>query len=245
LADFAAPLLADPAGGICSSPSHIRFEKDKVFDARRPQHPMSFKELVRRAYQERINLGERGFYATPGIDFNRETGKGTPFFYFSNGVAAAEVELDRFTGELKVIRADVLMDGGRSINPGIDRGQVSGGFLQGVGWVTTEELKYAGRGDLLSHSPATYKIPNMGDLPEIFNIAFLDNANPVNVRASKALGEPPLPLAISVWTAVKQALSFAAGGAEAKLSIPATGEAILLALERPHSRVTAEEAMLT
>ena len=107
---------------------------------------MAFRELVVKAYQERLSLGEKGFYATPGVDFNRETGRGTPFLYYTNGVAAAEVLIDRFTGELKVVRADLLMDAGKCINPGIDRGQITGGFIQGMGWVTTEELKYSDRG---------------------------------------------------------------------------------------------------
>src|SRR5207247_1354358 len=142
-------------------------------------------------------LGERGFYATPGVDFNRDTGKGTPFLYFTNGVACSEVVIDRFTGELKIARTDLLMDAGESINPGIDRGQIVGGFIQGVGWVTTEELVYAANGELLSHSPTTYKIPNISDRPAIFNVRFLDNPrNDVSLYRSKAVGEPPLLLGI-------------------------------------------------
>jgi xanthine dehydrogenase large subunit len=237
LADFAAPLLADPKTGLSPSPRHLRFEDGIVFDSRRPERQMVFQELVVRAYDERINLGERGFYATPGIDFNRYTGKGTPFFYFTNGVAASEVEIDRFTGELKVRRVDALIDAGQCINPGIDRGQLSGGFMQGLGWVTTEELKYSSRGELLSHSPTTYKIPNIGDLPEVFNLEFLENPdNSVNLFRSKALGEPPLLLAISVWTAAKQAVSFVSPAAANRLSLPATGETLLLAMELHRSK---------
>jgi len=170
-----------------------------VFDVRKPESRMTFEQLVCRAYMERINLGERGFYATPGVDFNRETGKGHPFLYYTNGVAASEVLIDRFTGEMKVVRVDLLMDAGKCINPGIDRGQVTGGFIQGMGWVTTEELKYAESGELLSHSPTTYKIPNISDVPDVFNIAFLDNPdNVVSLKGSKALGEPPLLLGIFV-----------------------------------------------
>ena len=191
---------------------------------------MPFRELVVKAYQERLSLGEKGFYATPGVDFNRETGRGTPFLYYTNGVAAAEVLIDRFTGELKVLRADLLMDAGKCINPGIDRGQITGGFIQGMGWVTTEELKYSDRGELLSHSPTTYKIPNISDVPEIFNLAMLDNPDSViSLKRSKALGEPPLLMGLCVWTAVKHALSFASS--PVKLSLPATNEAILLAIE--------------
>ncbi len=142
LADFAAPLLADPARGLASSPPHMRFAEGFVWDERAPDRRMAFADLVKRAYFERVSLGERGFYATPGVDLNRDTGKGTPFLYYTNGAAVAEVEIDRFTGELRVPRVDMLMDIGIPINPGIDRGQLLGAFIQGMGWCTMEELKY-------------------------------------------------------------------------------------------------------
>src|SRR5947208_13018936 len=175
LADFAAPLLAVADEGLSPSPSHVMFEHGFVYDSRKPDWRMTFEQLICRAYLERVNLGERGFYATPGVDFNRETGKGHPFLYYTNGVAASEVLIDRFTGEMRVTRVDLLMDLGQMINPGIDRGQVAGGFIQGMGWVTTEELKYDDKGNLLSHSPTTYKIPNIADVPPVFNVSFLDN----------------------------------------------------------------------
>ena len=157
----------------------------------------------------RVDLGARGFYATPGVDFNRETGQGTPFFYYTQGAAVAEVLVDRFTGELRVPRVDLLIDIGRSINPGVDRGQVIGGFIQGMGWVTTEALVYDAKGDLLSHSPTTYKIPAITDVPEVFNVATFDNNDNVrNVYRSKAVGEPPLMLGIAVWAAAKNALAY-------------------------------------
>jgi xanthine dehydrogenase large subunit len=240
LADFAAPLLADPQTGLIPSPEQLHFEDGVVSDSFRPEHKISFRELASRAYKERINLGERGFYATPGIDYNRDTGRGTPFFYFTTGVAASEVEIDRFTGELKVRRVDVLIDAGQCINPGIDRGQLSGGFMQGLGWVTTEELKYSSRGELLSHSPTTYKIPNIGDLPEVFNLRFLENPDSrVSLLRSKSLGEPPLLLAISVWAAAKQAVSAVSPAAASRLSLPATGEVLLLAMEQGRSKLAA------
>ena len=232
LADFAAEkIFADPAGGLPASTSHVVFEQGQIYDARRPQKRLAFQDLVMQAYLHRVNLGERGFYATPGVDFNRDTGKGTPFLYYTNGAAAAEVEIDRFTGELRVRRVDLLMDAGIPLNPGIDRGQVVGGFIQGMGWVTTEELKYGPRGELLSHSPTTYKIPSIGDLPPIFNIAFFDNPNStVSIKRSKALGEPPLLLAVSVWAAVKNAFAQVSPAAAKKLRLPATPEEILLSL---------------
>ncbi len=232
LAEFAAPLLCDAKAGLAPSAEHVCFAEGVVCDSRRPEWQMSFGNLVARAYEERINLGERGFYATPGIEYNRDTGEGTPFLYFTNAVAVSEIEIDRFTGELKVRRVDALMDAGQRINPGIDRGQLSGGFMQGLGWVTTEELKYSGRGALLSHSPTTYKIPNIGDLPEVFNLEFMENpGNTVNLLRSKALGEPPLLLAISVWTAAKQAVACVNPASAKKLTVPATGETLLLAME--------------
>jgi xanthine dehydrogenase large subunit len=235
LAEFASTILGDADVGLTPSPDHVRFEDGKVFDTRLPQHTMTFAQLICRAYMERINLGERGFYITPGVDFNRETGKGHPFLYYTNGAAVAEVLIDRFTGELKVERVDLLMDAGKCINPGIDRGQVTGGYIQGQGWVTTEELKYSPTGELLSHSPTTYKIPNISDVPAIFNVEFLDNPdNVVSLRGSKALGEPPLLLGLCAWTAVKNALASVSAEAAAKLALPATGEMILSCIE--HAR---------
>jgi xanthine dehydrogenase large subunit len=187
-------------------------------------------KLVKAAYMERVPLGERGFYATPRIDWDWTSGQGHPFLYFTMGTACAEVLIDRFTGELKVLRSDVLMDIGKPINPGVDRGQLVGGYIQGLGWVTTEDLRYTAGGELLSHSPTTYKIPNINDLPEIFNFDWIEKENPVNVGGSKAVGEPPLLMAISVWCAVKHALRFVSNGDIPKLRLPATNEEILMRL---------------
>jgi xanthine dehydrogenase large subunit len=238
LAEVAARQFASAEEGLEASPLHVEFADGCVFDRRRPGRRLTFRELVGLAYEQRVSLGERGFYATPGVDFNRETGKGNPFLYYTNGCAAAEVLLDRFTGDVRVLRVDVLMDLGRMINPAIDRGQVIGGFVQGMGWVTTEALGYSAAGELLSHSPTTYKVPNVGDVPPVFNVAFLDTPeNPLNVYGSKAVGEPPLLLAVCVWTAVKDALAYAAAGQVPRLNLPATNEEVLLRLaeyaERP------------
>jgi xanthine dehydrogenase large subunit len=224
LADVAAQMLSAEAG-------QVRFENGNVFDIRRPERLLPFKQVVALAYEQRVSLGERGFYATPGVDFDRAAGKGTPFLYFTNGVAAAEVLIDRFTGQMKATRADLILDAGRPINPGIDRGQIIGGFVQGMGWVTSEELVWSDKGELLSHSPTTYKIPAISDLPEIFNLRFLDNPhNDVSLYRSKALGEPPLLLGVSVWLAVKNALSYLGSERPPLLRIPATGEQILMGL---------------
>jgi xanthine dehydrogenase large subunit len=239
MAEVAAVMLADASAGISADAQHVHFENDRVFDERQPNRAISFVQVVKQAYENRVSLGERGFYATPGVDFNRQTGRGTPFLYYTCGVACSEVLIDRFTGEMKVPRADLLMDVGKSINPGIDRGQVVGAFVQGMGWVWTEELVYATNGELLSHSPTTYKIPNVSDLPEVFNVRFLENPNnTVSLYHSKAVGEPPLLLGISVWLAAKNALSYAGGEKAISLQLPATGERLLLALEAVRSRGT-------
>ncbi|HEX4413139.1 MAG TPA: xanthine dehydrogenase molybdopterin binding subunit [Lacipirellulaceae bacterium] len=231
LRQFAAGRLADAEAGISPSASHIQFRDGKVRDSRRPDKTIPFGQLCAEARRERVDLGARGFYATPGVDFNRETGQGTPFFYFTQGAAVAEVLVDRFTGELRVPRVDLLIDIGRSINPGIDRGQVIGGFIQGMGWVTTEALVYDAKGDLLSHSPTTYKIPAITDVPAVFNIATFDNNDNVrNVYRSKAVGEPPLMLGIAVWAAAKDAIASQSLAAAAELLLPATGEEMLRCL---------------
>jgi len=194
---------------------------------------ITFSKLIKQAYLQRVSLGARGFYTTPYIHFDPVTCRGEPFLYFTNGCAVAEVEIDRFTGEIKVIRADLLMDIGKPINPGIDRGQITGAFIQGMGWVTTEELVYSSKGELLSHSPTTYKIPNIRDVPEVFNVSWIDNdTNTVNLRRSKAVGEPPLMLGISVWAAVKNALRSIPNKEIPKLALPATQEEILTAITR-------------
>jgi xanthine dehydrogenase large subunit len=238
IAEVAAAMLAGPAGGLSAEPHSIRFESGMIFDPRVPNRRLTFGDVVRQAYELRVSLGERGFYATPGVDFNRETGRGTPFLYFTNGVACSEVLIDRLTGELKVTRADLIIDAGKSINPGIDRGQTVGGFVQGMGWVTTEELVYGPKGNLWSCSPTTYKIPAITDVPETFNVRFLENPNnDVSLYRSKAVGEPPLLLGVSVWLAVKNALSYAGVNRPGMLAIPATGERVLMALAAANTPV--------
>jgi xanthine dehydrogenase large subunit len=193
----------------------------------KPYEEVPFAALVKRCHLERVSLGDKGFYATKNLDWDVDKGCGTPFLYFTCGMAMSEVEIDRFTGAMRVLRSDLLMDIGKPINPGIDRGQITGAFVQGMGWLTNEEMRYTAEGELLSHSPTTYKIPNIQDLPPVFNVDWIDNENPLNLRSSKAVGEPPLLLAISVWMAVKNALSFVSGGAIPRLHAPATGEEIL------------------
>jgi xanthine dehydrogenase large subunit len=227
MAAVAAESFARTAG-LEPSPEHVVFSGGEVFDSRAPQERIPFAALAKMCHLERVSLGERGFFATKGLDWDADRGCGTPFLYFTMGCAVSEVEIDRFTGMMRTLRSDLLMDIGKSINPGIDRGQITGAFVQGMGWLTTEELRYAPDGELLSHSPTTYKIPNIQDLPATFNVGWIDNdTNTVNIRGSKAVGEPPLLLSISVWCAVKNALAYESAGAIPQLRAPATGEEIL------------------
>ena len=198
---------------------------------------VGFAALVREAYLNRISVSEYAHYRIPDLGFDKLTGKGKAFLYFTQGVAASEVELDRHTGEVKVRRVDILMDMGRPVNHALDMGQVMGGFVQGMGWVTTEHLVYDDNGKLLSHSPSTYKIPNVQDTPRVFNAELIFNhGNTVNVRGSKASGEPPLLLSLSVWTAVRDAIMSARNHSTTEkvqlvpLAIPATAERVLRGL---------------
>jgi xanthine dehydrogenase large subunit len=231
--EFAADYFSSTSG-LGRSTDSITFESGGVYDSRNPNDRIEFGEFCSLARRERVDLGQRAFYATPGIDFDRETGRGEPFFYYTTGAAVSEVTIDRFTGEMSVDRVDMLMDVGEMINPGVDYGQMIGGFIQGMGWVTTEELRYDMQtGKLQSTSPTTYKIPNISDVPHIFNVdTILNPKHTINVRRSKAVGEPPLMLAISVWLAAKHAINQLNRDKLARLSLPATCEANLTCLTR-------------
>lgn len=211
---------------------HIQFENEVAKNTRTGQS-IGWAELVKMTYLNRVSLGEYGFFKTEGLGFDKKKLSGKAFNYFTNGAAVSLIEIDEYSGELKVLRTDILMDLGRSINPGIDMGQVSGAFVQGMGWVTTENLYYHQNGKLLTHSPTTYKIPNIQDTPRVFNIELLENnSNNQNVMRSKAVGEPPLLLGASVWTAVKNALSFRSKNKLPDITSPATNEVILMELSR-------------
>ena len=197
-------------------------------------HSLSFAELVQQAYLERIQLWSEGFYATPGLHWDRAKLQGRPFYYFAYGAAVAEVLVDTLTGEHRVLRADALHDVGRSLNPALDIGQVEGAFVQGQGWLTTEELVWHPvSGKLLTHAPSTYKIPTANDMPQDFRVALFDAPNAAQtVHRSKAVGEPPLLLPFAVLLAIKDAVA-ACGpqGCDPALSAPATPEAVLRALQ--------------
>jgi len=194
---------------------------------------MPFADLVKQAYLARISLSSTGFYRTPKIHWDAAAGKGRPFFYFSYGAACAEVLIDILTGEMKVQRVDVLHDVGRSLNPAIDIGQIEGGFVQGMGWLTSEELVFDAEGRLLTHAPSTYKIPCASDVPADFRVALFDGANrEPTIYRSKAVGEPPLMLAIAVFAAVADAIHSLAPGRPVPLDAPATAESILHAVQQ-------------
>jgi xanthine dehydrogenase large subunit len=210
------------------------------FAATQPDSPSwTFAELCRRAHLARISLAATGFYATPKIEYDRASHRGRPFLYFAYGAALSEVVIDTLTGEHKVVAVDILHDVGRSLNPAIDLGQIEGGFIQGMGWLTTEELVFDERGRLLTHAPSTYKIPTAGDRPARMDIRIFERGENVEetIHRSKAVGEPPLMLAISVFSALTQAVAAAAPGKGLpKLDAPATPERILASIDELRAR---------
>ena len=231
LAAFVAELIGDPA----AAPG-VRFAHGRVSagDPAAPAYDAPFADTVMAAYRGRIQLWDAGFYRTPKIHFDPVTKLGRPFFYFAYGAAAVEVAIDTLTGESRVLRADLLHDVGRSINPAIDIGQIEGGFIQGMGWLTSEELWWRPDGKLMSHAPSTYKIPTATDLPEVFTVRLYDNTNVEDsIHRSKAVGEPPFMLALAVFFALRDAVAAALPpGSRPTLNAPATPEAILQAIAR-------------
>jgi xanthine dehydrogenase large subunit len=211
-------------------PSEMRFAHGRVIG---PGVDRSFEDIVAKAYAERVQLWSDGYYATPGLHWNRETMKGRPFFYFAYGAAVSEVIVDSLTGEHRVLRTDLLHDVGRSLNPAIDIGQIEGGYVQGVGWLTSEELVWNGDGFLATHAPSTYKIPTANDCPATFNVALYECENPSDtIHRSKAVGEPPLLLAFAVFLAIRDAVAACgASNVVPQLRAPATPEAILDAID--------------
>jgi xanthine dehydrogenase large subunit len=210
---------------------------------------MSFAELVTEAYIGRVSLSATGFYRTPKIHLDPETLTGRPFFYFAYGAAVAEVVIDTLTGESRLLRVDILHDVGESLNPAIDLGQVEGGFLQGVGWLTSEELRWRDDGMLMTHSPSTYKIPTSYDWPDKFNINLVHwgRNNEETIYRSKAVGEPPLMLSMSVFHAIRNAIAATGGHQQVQLDAPATPERIFstlraLAPDDPHQEAEVMES---
>ena len=192
----------------------------------------SFADAAQMCYEARISLSATGFYKTPELSWDRLKGQGRPFFYFAYGAAISEVVVDTLTGEYRMLRTDILHDAGASLNPALDVGQVEGGFVQGVGWMTTEELVWDGSGRLRTHAPSTYKIPACSDRPDVFNVSLWDGRNREDtIYRSKAVGEPPFMLGISALLALSDAVS-ACGDDYPALDAPATPERVLAAIER-------------
>jgi xanthine dehydrogenase large subunit len=237
----AATTIRDRLAGLAASifgcqPGDIAFTREGVTGN---GQVCAFDDLCRRAHLARISLAATGFYATPKIHYDRETHRGRPFLYFAYGAALSEVAVDTLTGEHRVLAVDILHDVGRSLNPAIDLGQIEGGFIQGMGWLTTEELVFDERGRLLTHAPSTYKIPTAGDRPPHMAIGIWERGEneEATIHRSKAVGEPPLMLAISVFSALTQAVAAAAPGKGLpKLDAPATPERILAAIGELRAR---------
>ncbi|HVW21919.1 MAG TPA: xanthine dehydrogenase molybdopterin binding subunit [Opitutaceae bacterium] len=212
-------------------PSEVVFEQGHAV-RRGTQHRVPFGKVCGRAYLDRVSLSATGYYRTPGIHWDWASAQGRPFHYFSNVAAVAEVEVDGYSGMHRVRRVDLVEDVGRSLNPGVDRGQIEGGFVQGMGWLTREELLWDAQGRLLTHSASTYQIPAFSDAPADFRVTLLPDAeNAGTIHGSKAVGEPPLMAALSVREAIRDAVAaFGPPGGEVALASPATGEAIFAAI---------------
>jgi xanthine dehydrogenase large subunit len=223
----------------------IVFEDGQVYHPAHAEARVSFGRVAQAATFARVPLLATGYYQTPGIGYDREQGRGHPFYYYAYGVAVTEVEVSALTGEHRVRRVDILHDVGTSLVPTVDVGQIEGGFVQGLGWLTCEELLWDERGRLVTHSPSTYKIPAVGEAPEDFRVALLERSPQEGViHGSKAVGEPPLMLAISVVTALRHAVSaFGAEGEVPELRLPCTPEKVLRAIAAARERVAVRAAV--
>ena len=224
-----ARMIRVAAEYFAASESEIVFAANRVYAGNRS---LSFPELAKLSWEKRVSLSAAGYYRTPKIHWDQATCTGRPFYYFVYGAAACEVAIDTLTGETRVLRAELLQDCGASLNPAIDLGQIEGAFVQGMGWLTSEELWWDAEGRLRTHGPSTYKIPGSRDVPPIFNARILENVpnREATVFRSKAVGEPPLMLAIAVWLAIRDAIAAAAPGRPVTLDAPATPERVLAAL---------------
>jgi xanthine dehydrogenase molybdopterin binding subunit len=209
------------------------FADGKVAVKGHPDKVIAFGDVVTQAYLDQVSLSATGFYSTPGISFDKTTGKGTPFYYFAYGMAVSQVQLDTLTGDHRILKTYIVHDVGESINSAIDLGQIEGGFVQGVGWCTTEEIKWNNKGFLLTHSPDTYKIPGVRNIPEVFEVEIMSGIpHAGTIQNSKAVGEPPLMLALSVWLALKDAISAVGNHQhEPPFALPATNDSMLKWIE--------------
>ncbi len=215
------------------TPAEVVFTGGRVCAGGAAQADVAFADIVAAAYLERVSLSATGYYRTPDVHYDRASGTGKPFHYFAYGAAVSEVEVDGFTGQYRLVRTDILHDAGESLSPLVDRGQIEGGFVQGTGWLTTEELVWTRDGALATSGASTYKLPSLGECPPVFQVAMLEKApEPGVVHGSKAVGEPPLMLAISVREALREAVAAFGTGGVVELALPATPEAVFWAIER-------------
>jgi xanthine dehydrogenase molybdopterin-binding subunit B len=217
-----------------TAPGDIEFADGIIFDRKHSLRRISFAGAMDLMIRRQISLSATGFYSVPEIGWDKEKGWGRPFNYYAFGMAVTEVEVDTLSGSHIILRTDILYDAGESLNPAIDIGQIEGGYVQGLGWCTTEEILWDGKGNLLTHSPDTYKIPAVRDVPADFRVALLEgHPNPDAIRGSKAVAEPPFMLALSAWLAIKDAVSAVGRHRfEPDFQIPATNEVIALSAAR-------------
>lgn len=230
LAAVAAELLGCDTGAV-------RFSAGSVFPASDKPRAIPFAKVCEAAYRQRVPLFAHGYYRTPEIHYDPKTLRGTPFHYFAYATAVSEVEVEGFTGDYRLLRTDILEDVGDSVSPLVDRGQIEGGFIQGVGWLTIEELVWDSSGRLATAGASTYKLPSWTEIPEIFNVEFLERATePGTIFGSKAVGEPPLMLAISVREAIRDAVAAFGAGGPVMLESPATPERVFFAVQRARAQ---------
>ncbi len=226
--------LAEVAAGMLSCDSTaVDFSRGLVFPKDEFQRAIPMAKVCETAYRQRVPLFAQGYYRTPDIHYDPKTGRGAPFHYFAYAAAVSEVEVDGFTGDYRLLRTDILEDVGDSVSPLVDRGQIEGGFIQGVGWLTLEELVWDSTGRLATAGASTYKLPSWTEIPDIFKVDFLERAaEPGTIFGSKAVGEPPLMLAISVREAIRDAIAAFGCGGPVSLESPATPERVFFAVQR-------------
>ena len=234
----AAELLQCEAGSV-------RFSGGQVYAEGAVEEPFTFRQVCETAYRQRVSLFAEGYYKTPEIHYDAATLRGRPFHYFVYGAAVSEVEVDAFTGDTWLLRTDILEDAGTSVSPIVDRGQIEGGFIQGAGWMTIEELLWDAKGHVATAGASTYKLPSWSEIPPVFHVNFLERADePGVVFGSKAVGEPPLMLAISVRHAILDAVAAFGRGGDARLAVPATPERVFFAVRRARKESLAEHGVL-
>jgi xanthine dehydrogenase large subunit len=230
LSEVAAVLLA-------CEPAAVRFSQGLAFPDGEEARAIPFARVCDAAYRQRVALFAEGYYRTPGIHHDPQAGRGSPFHYFAYAAAISEVEVDGFTGDCRLLRTDILEDVGDSISPIIDRGQIEGGFIQGVGWLTLEELLWDSQGRLSTAGASTYKLPSWSEVPDIFEVNFLERAaEPGVIFGGKAVGEPPLMLAISVREAIRDAIAAFGAGGRVMLDSPATPERVFFAVQKARAQ---------